>query len=53
MLSGYRDCAVKQQSMGSSSGDIEETRRRAMNDPEVQQIMGVCSYRVFGGQCFS
>jgi len=37
---GYRDCAVKQQSMGSSSGDIEETRRRAMNDPEVQQIMG-------------
>jgi len=36
---GYRDCAVRQQSMGGGA-DAEETRRRAMNDPEVQQIMG-------------
>eukprot|EP00088_Acartia_fossae_P002704 TRINITY_DN11113_c0_g2_i1.p1 TRINITY_DN11113_c0_g2~~TRINITY_DN11113_c0_g2_i1.p1 ORF type:complete len:331 (+),score=88.03 TRINITY_DN11113_c0_g2_i1:65-1057(+) len=35
---GYRDCAVKQASMGGNS-DPEATRQRAMNDPEVQQIM--------------
>lgn len=34
---GYRDCAVRQY---SGKDDPEETRKRAMNDPEVQQIMG-------------
>eukprot|EP00088_Acartia_fossae_P053946 TRINITY_DN6163_c0_g1_i5.p1 TRINITY_DN6163_c0_g1~~TRINITY_DN6163_c0_g1_i5.p1 ORF type:complete len:327 (+),score=110.15 TRINITY_DN6163_c0_g1_i5:48-1028(+) len=34
---GYKDCAVKQYSGGSS--DPEEVRKRAMNDPEIQQIM--------------
>jgi len=33
---GYKDCAVRQY----SSNDPEETRKRAMNDPEIQQIMG-------------
>jgi stress-induced-phosphoprotein 1 len=38
---GYKDCAVKQHSSsgGSGSSDPEEVRARAMNDPEVQQIM--------------
>ena len=36
---GYKDCAVRQYSTGG--GDPEKTRERAMNDPEVQQIMGV------------
>ena len=35
---GYKDCAVRQYS-GSRSSDPEEVRKRAMNDPEVQQIM--------------
>merc|ERR1712183_341675 len=35
---GYKDCAVKQYSQKDS--DPEEVRNRAMNDPEVQQIMG-------------
>jgi len=35
---GYKDCAVRQYSTGG--GDPEKTRERAMNDPEVQQIMG-------------
>jgi len=34
---GYKDCAVRQYSGRSS--DPEEVRQRAMNDPEVQQIM--------------
>merc|ERR1719507_1276197 len=34
---GYKDCAVRQYSNRSS--DPEEVRKRAMNDPEVQQIM--------------
>lgn len=33
---GYKDCARRQ----FSSSDPEETRKRAMNDPEIQQIMG-------------
>merc|ERR1711872_221927 len=33
---GYKDCAVKQY---SQKGDPEQVRERAMNDPEVQQIM--------------
>eukprot|EP00092_Neocalanus_flemingeri_P006374 GFUD01006863.1.p1 GENE.GFUD01006863.1~~GFUD01006863.1.p1 ORF type:complete len:332 (-),score=92.67 GFUD01006863.1:244-1239(-) len=38
---GYKDCAVKQYSQKDrSSQDPEEVRSRAMNDPEVQQIMG-------------
>jgi tetratricopeptide (TPR) repeat protein len=38
---GYKDCAVKQYSSGGAGGgDPEKTRERAMNDPEVQQIMG-------------
>merc|ERR1712025_829497 len=36
---GYRDCAVRQYSQ-KGSNDPEEVRKRAMNDPEVQQIMG-------------
>ena len=36
---GYKDCAVKQYSQ-KGSNDPEEVRKRAMNDPEVQQIMG-------------
>ena len=36
---GYKDCAVKQYSQRGSN-DPEEVRKRAMNDPEVQQIMG-------------
>lgn len=35
---GYRDCAVRQYNRDST--DPEETRKRAMNDPEIQQIMG-------------
>merc|ERR1712013_920788 len=34
-----KDCAVKQYSQ-KGSNDPEEVRKRAMNDPEVQQIMG-------------
>ena len=34
----YKDCAVKQYSQ-KGSNDNEEVRKRAMNDPEVQQIM--------------
>ena len=35
---------MRQYSSGSSGGgDPEKTRERAMNDPEVQQIMGVNS----------
>jgi hypothetical protein len=38
---GYKDCAVRQYSQKSQgSNDPEEVRSRAMNDPEVQQIMG-------------
>ena len=37
VLAGYKDCAVRQYSGRSS--DPEEVRQRAMNDPEVQQIM--------------
>jgi len=37
---GYKDCAVRQYSQKQPSGDPEEVRARAMNDPEVQQIMG-------------
>jgi len=33
---GYKDCARRQ----FQSNDPEETRKRAMNDPEIQQIMG-------------
>ena len=36
---GYKDCAVRQYSQ-KGSNDPEEVRKRAMNDPEVQQIMG-------------
>jgi len=36
---GYKDCAVRQYSQKGSS-DPEEVKSRAMNDPEVQQIMG-------------
>lgn len=35
---GYKDCAVRQYS-GNRSNNPEEVRARAMNDPEVQQIM--------------
>jgi len=41
---GYRECAVRQQSAAST--DPEETRRNAMNDPEVQQIMADPSMRM-------
>jgi len=34
---GYKDCAVRQYSQ--KGNDPEEVRNRAMNDPEVQQIM--------------
>jgi len=34
---GYKDCAVRQYSQ--KGGDPEEVKRRAMADPEVQQIM--------------
>lgn len=37
---GYRDCAIKMQSGGGGGKDPEEVRRNAMNNPEVQQIMG-------------
>merc|ERR1712110_779895 len=37
--SGYKDCAVRQYSGSGRSSDPEEVRKRAMNDPEVQQIM--------------
>jgi len=39
---GYKDCAVRQYSQKGQQGssDPEEVRSRAMNDPEVQQIMG-------------
>jgi len=39
---GYRECAVKQH----NTQDPEETRRNAMNDPEVQQIMQDPSMRM-------
>jgi len=35
---GYKDCAVRQYSQ--KDNDPEAVRNRAMNDPEVQQIMG-------------
>merc|ERR1712012_325548 len=35
---GYKDCAVHQYS-GNRSSNPEEVKQRAMNDPEVQQIM--------------
>jgi len=35
-MEGYRACAIASQ----ASKDPEEVRKRAMNDPEVQQIMG-------------
>jgi len=35
---GYKDCAVRQY-QGNRGGNPEEVRARAMNDPEVQQIM--------------
>merc|ERR1712013_94165 len=37
---GYRDCAIRMQSGGGGGKDPEEVRRNAMNNPEVQQIMG-------------
>merc|ERR1712130_472907 len=37
---GYRDCAIRMQSGGGGGKDPEEVRRSAMNNPEVQQIMG-------------
>jgi len=36
---GYKDCAIRMQS-GGGGKDPEEVRRNAMNNPEVQQIMG-------------
>merc|ERR1711997_59211 len=41
---GYKDCAVRQYSGRSS--DPEEVRKRAMNDPEVQQIMSAPAMRM-------
>merc|ERR1712029_909056 len=35
---GYKDCAVRQYS-GNRGSNPEEVKARAMNDPEVQQIM--------------
>merc|ERR1712038_972818 len=35
---GYKDCAVRQY-QGNRGSNPEEVRARAMNDPEVQQIM--------------
>ena len=40
LCAGYKDCAVRQYSQKQPSGDPEEVRARAMNDPEAQQIMG-------------
>merc|ERR1712130_37874 len=37
---GYRDCTIRMQSGGGGGKDPEEVRRNAMNNPEVQQIMG-------------
>merc|ERR1712181_48928 len=37
---GYRDCASRMQSGGGGGKDPEEVRKNAMNNPEVQQIMG-------------
>merc|ERR1719350_1548449 len=37
---GYKDCAVRMQSGGGGGKDPEEVRKNAMNNPEVQQIMG-------------
>jgi len=37
---GYKDCAVRMQSGNSGGKDPEEVRKNAMNNPEVQQIMG-------------
>lgn len=37
---GYRDCAIRMQSGGGGGKDPEEVRQNAMNNPEVQQIMG-------------
>jgi len=37
---GYKDCAIRMQSGGGGGKDPEEVRRNAMNNPEVQQIMG-------------
>jgi len=36
---GYKNCAVSQYSGNKGGGTPEEVRARAMNDPEVQQIM--------------
>lgn len=36
-LQGYRACTI--QSAAGASGDPEEIRKRAMADPEVQQIL--------------
>jgi len=37
---GYKDCSVKQYASGAgASNDPEAVRQRAMNDPEIQQIM--------------
>jgi len=37
---GYKDCAIRMQSGVAGGADPEEVRKNAMNNPEVQQIMG-------------